>query len=91
MICDIAFGILACIIVMHFSRAREFRADARAAQLVGTPPPMVAALRRLGGMEAGDLPQNVATAGINARPGWLDLFSSHPPIARRIEALKHPG
>ncbi len=90
-ICDIAFGILASIIVMYFSRAREFRADAGAAQLMGTPRPMVAALRRLGGMEAGDLPQNVATAGINARPGWLDLFSSHPPIARRIEALEHAG
>jgi len=46
-ICDIAFGILASIIVMYFSRAREFRADAGAAQLMGTPPPMVAALRRL--------------------------------------------
>ncbi|ACV36096.1 protease HtpX [Accumulibacter sp.] len=90
-ICDIAFGILASIIVMYFSRAREFRADAGAAQLMGTPRPMVAALRRLGGMEAGNLPQNVATAGINARPGWLDLFSSHPPIARRIEALEHAG
>jgi heat shock protein HtpX len=90
-VCDIAFGILASIIVMYFSRAREFRADAGAAQLMGTPRPMVAALRRLGGMEAGDLPQNVATAGINARPGWLDLFSSHPPIARRIEALEHAG
>ena len=90
-ICDIAFGILASIIVMYFSRAREFRADAGAAQLMGTPRPMVAALRRLGGMEAGNLPQNVATAGFNARPGWLDLFSSHPPIARRIEALEHAG
>mgnify|MGYP000998628234 CR=1 FL=1 len=90
-ICDIAFGILVSIVVMYFSRAREFRADAGAAQLMGTPRPMVAALRRLGGMEAGDLPQNVATAGINARPGWLDLFSSHPPIARRIEALEHAG
>jgi len=38
-------------------------------------------------MEAGQLPQNVATAGINGRPGWMALFSSHPPIAQRIEML----
>ncbi|WP_300455832.1 protease HtpX [Accumulibacter sp.] len=87
-ICDIVFGILASIIVMYFSRAREFRADAGAAKLMGTPRPMMAALRRLGGMEAGDLPQNVATAGINGRPGWMALFSSHPPITERIEALQ---
>ena len=85
---DIAFGVLASVIVMYFSRAREFRADAGAAHLMGSPRPMVAALRRLGGMEAGELPQNVATAGINGRPGWMELFSSHPPIAQRIEALQ---
>ena len=87
-ICDIVFGILASIIVMHFSRQREFRADAGAAQLIGSPRPMMAALRRLGGMEAGELPQNVATAGINGRPGWMELFSSHPPIEQRIAALQ---
>lgn len=87
-VCDIVFGILASIIVMYFSRQREFRADAGAAQLMGSPRPMAAALRRLGGMEAGELPQNVATAGINARPGWMALFSSHPPIDERIAALE---
>jgi heat shock protein HtpX len=85
--CDIVFGILASIILMYFSRQREFRADAGAAQLMGTPQPMMNALRRLGGMEAGELPQNVATAGINGRPGWMDLFSSHPPLEMRIAAL----
>jgi heat shock protein HtpX len=85
-VCDIVFGILASIIVMYFSRSREFRADAGAAKLLGTPRPMVDALRRLGGMEAGELPQNVATAGINGRPGWMALFSSHPPIEERIAA-----
>lgn len=39
-------------------------------------------------MEAGQLPQNVATAGINGRPGWMDLFSSHLPIAQRIKMLE---
>jgi heat shock protein HtpX len=38
-------------------------------------------------MEAGELPQNVATSGINGRPGWMDLFSSHPPLEVRIAAL----
>jgi len=86
-VCDIVFGILASIVVMWFSRQREFRADAGAAHLMGTPQPMMNALRRLGGMEAGELPQNVATAGINGRPGWMALFSSHPPLEERIAAL----
>ena len=87
-VCDIVFGILASIIVMYFSRQREFRADAGAARLIGSPEPMMAALRRLGGVEAGELPKTVATAGINGRPGWMELFSSHPPIEQRIEALR---
>ena len=86
-ICDIVFGILASIIVMYFSRQREFRADAGASQLLGSPRPMMAALHRLGNLSAGELPQNVATAGINGRPGWTQLFSSHPPIEQRIAAL----
>ena len=86
LVCDIVFGILASVIVMYFSRQREFRADAGAAQLMGTPQHMMAALRRLGGMEPGALPQNVATAGINGRPGWMALFSSHPPLEARIAA-----
>ncbi|HQW19805.1 MAG TPA: protease HtpX [Rhodocyclaceae bacterium] len=85
--CDIVFGILASVIVMYFSRRREFRADAGAAELMGSPQPMMAALARLGGMQPGALPQNVATAGINGRPGWMELFSSHPPLEARIAAL----
>lgn len=87
LVCDIVFGILASVIVMYFSRQREFRADAGAAQLMGTPQHMMAALRRLGGMAPGALPQNVATAGITGRPGWMALFSSHPPLEERIAAL----
>jgi len=86
-VCDIVFGILASMVVMYFSRQREFRADAGAAKLLGSPLAMIAALRRLGGTEAGELPQNVATAGINGRPGWMALFSSHPPLEDRIAAL----
>jgi heat shock protein HtpX len=85
--CDIVFGILASVIVMYFSRRREFRADAGAAELMGSPQPMMAALARLGGMQPGALPQNVATAGINGRPGWMAMFSSHPPLEDRIAAL----
>lgn len=87
LVCDLILGIAASLIVMAFSRRREFRADAGAARLVGSPAPMISALQRLGGIEAGELPQNMATAGINGRPGWSALFSSHPPIAARIAAL----
>jgi heat shock protein HtpX len=87
-ICDIVFGILASIIVMYFSRQREFRADAGAADLMGDARPMMAALARLQQMHTGELPQNVATAGISGRPGWMDLFSSHPPLDARIHALR---
>jgi len=90
-VADIVFGILASVIVMYFSRQREFRADAGAAWLLGSPQPMMNALRRLGGQEAGELPQNVATAGINGRPGWAELFSSHPPLEARIAALANAG
>ncbi|MFC7515336.1 protease HtpX [Herbaspirillum sp. GCM10030257] len=86
-ICDIVFGILASIIVMYFSRQREFRADRGAAQLLGTSRPMIAALQRLGGLSAGDLPKNMAASGIAGGAGLMALFSSHPPIEDRIAAL----
>ncbi|RZT29602.1 protease HtpX [Cupriavidus agavae] len=86
-ICEIVFGILASIIVAAFSRHREYRADAGAAQLMGTPSPMVAALRRLGGLDADGLPQNMQAMGISGGKSWMALFSSHPPIESRIAAL----
>jgi heat shock protein HtpX len=85
---QIVFGILASMIVMWFSRQREFRADAGSARLLGTPQPMIGALVRLGGMQPGALPQSIATAGVNGAPGWAALFSSHPPIEERIAALQ---
>jgi heat shock protein HtpX len=88
MVSQIVFGILASIIVMWFSRQREFRADAGSAQLLGRPGPMVAALRRLGGLEPGELPKSMAASGINDKPGFMSLFSSHPPIEERIAALE---
>jgi len=89
---DIALGFLAAIIVAWFSRQREFRADAGAAAYLGSPRPMINALARLGGMEPGELPQQVKTMGIAGKPsGLMALFSSHPPIEERIAALQAGG
>ena len=84
---EITLGILASIIVMYFSRQREFRADSGAAWLMGNKQPMISALKRLGGMQAGELPSNMAASGISGKGGIMALFSSHPPIEQRIEAL----
>jgi heat shock protein HtpX len=88
MVCQIVFGIFASMIVMYFSRRREFRADAGSAGLLGTPQPMIGALMRLGSMQPGALPQSLASAGVNGAPGWASLFASHPPIETRIAALQ---
>ena len=86
---DIVLGVLAAVIVAWFSRQREYRADAGAAALMGDKRPMINALARLGGLDPGQLPQSVATMGINGRPsGLMALFSSHPPIEDRIRALQ---
>jgi heat shock protein HtpX len=86
---DIALGFLAAIVVAWFSRRREFRADAGAVALMGSNRPMINALARLGGMQPGELPQQVKAFGINGNPsGMLALFSSHPPIEQRIAALQ---
>ncbi len=88
-ICQIVFGIAASIIVAWFSRQREFRADAGSATLLGTPRSMVAALRRLGGLEPGALPQAFQSHGITeGGSGIMALLSSHPPIEARIAALE---
>ena len=87
-VCEIVFGILASIIVAWFSRQREFRADAGSAHLLHSPKPMINALARLGNLEPGALPQSVASSGISNKPGFMALFSSHPPIEERIAALQ---
>jgi heat shock protein HtpX len=89
-VCEIVFGILASIIVAWFSRQREFRADAGSAKLLNSPRPMMKALARLGGLEPGALPQSVASSGITNKPGFMALFSSHPPIEERIARLQTP-
>ncbi len=88
-VCEVLFGILASIIVAWFSRQREFRADAGSAGLLGSPRPMVSPLRRLGGIEAGDLPQSFQASGIaEGHSKFMGLFASHPPIQQRIAALE---
>jgi heat shock protein HtpX len=90
-VCEIVFGILASAIVMAFSRRREYRADAGSARLLGSPRPMIGALQRLAGMQGSDLPKSVQAFGITGMPGWMALFSSHPPIEARIRALETGG
>ena len=84
---DIVLGFAAAMVVAWFSRQREFRADAGAAQLMGRKQPMVNALARLGGMTPGELPKSVAAFGIAGGIG--QLFSTHPPIEARIAALQN--
>jgi heat shock protein HtpX len=83
---DLVLGFAAQMVVAWFSRQREFRADAGAAQLMGRKQPMVNALARLGGMQPGELPQTVQALGITGGIG--KLFSTHPPIEERIAALQ---
>lgn len=87
---EILFGILATMIVMWFSRYREFRADAGSAALVGKEK-MIRALKRLDSYSK--LPSDnrapaFAAMKISDNKKLLNLFASHPPIAARIEALE---
>jgi heat shock protein HtpX len=85
---DIVLGVLAAIIVAWFSRRREFRADAGAAELMGRKQPMINALARLGGVEPAALPKTVEAMGISGRGGVMALFATHPPIEERIRVLQ---
>ena len=82
------FGVLASIIVMAFSRYREFRADAGGANLAGRQK-MIAALQRLQGNQAkSQLDGQLTAFGISGKPAFAELFMTHPPLARRIAALQ---
>lgn len=90
LIAQIVFGILASVIVMWFSRKREFIADAGGAKLAGTQN-MINALEALKRGAGEPLPDQMAAFGINGKPsghGLKLLFMSHPPLDDRIEALK---
>lgn len=89
---QIIFGILASMIVMAFSRWREFRADKGSARLTGKET-MLAALERLKQYTAiPDDNRSPATSAlmINRHSAFMRLFSSHPTLEERIEALGHP-
>jgi len=88
MAAQVVLGILASMLVMWFSRYREFKADAGGANLAGREK-MIGALRALQrGHEAEDLPGQLAAFGINGG-GVSKLFMSHPPLEERIAALQN--
>lgn len=86
LVLDMVLGLLGSMLVAAFSRYREYRADAGAAQALGSPAPMINALARLGGLQPSELPGNVKGFGISG--GMGSLFASHPPIEARIKALR---
>ena len=92
-VAEILLGILASMVVMWFSRYREYRADAAGAQLAGGAS-MIAALQRLKAEQGlpTDLPGELTAFGIRAGAGsgLANLLRSHPPLDDRIMALQNP-
>ncbi len=88
-VAELVLGVLASIIVMWFSRRREFKADTGGADLAGRRN-MIAALQRLGGLHPQPLPDKMAAFGIagGVGSGLKRLFMTHPPLEERIAALK---
>ena len=85
---QLVLGVLASVIVMWFSRQREFRADAGGANLAGRNK-MIAALERLKmNHEQAALPEKIAAFGISGGHKFSRLFMTHPPLDERIEALR---
>ena len=89
MVAELVLAFLATMVVMWFSRQREFRADAGGAQLAGRRN-MIGALAALGRVHEESLPDKMAAFGISGRrsDGFKRLFMSHPPIEERIAALE---
>ncbi len=87
LLAQIVLGIFASMIVMWFSRWREFRADAGGASLAGRGK-MIAALRRLQDSQKAEMPDELVAFGINTGKMGA-MFSSHPPLAERIRALEN--
>jgi len=88
-VAELVLGILASIIVMYFSRQREFRADVGGARLAGRQN-MIAALERLNSLHPQPLPEKMAAFGIagGMGGGLKRLFMTHPPLEERIAALR---
>ena len=87
MIFQMLFGVLASVIVAYYSRKREFSADAGAAKLVGADK-MRSALERLKQNHPSQLEGSMMAFGIASGKGVAELFSSHPPLDERINALR---
>jgi heat shock protein HtpX len=90
MVFQMVFSILGSVVVMYFSRAREFRADAGAAKISGRDK-MIAALRRLKStfdIVEEDSNQQIACMKISGHSKMAKLFSTHPSLDERIEALQ---
>jgi len=89
MVAELVLAFLATMIVMWFSRQREFRADGGGARLAGRQN-MIRALETLGRGHAEALPDRMAAFGISGGmgQGLKKLFMSHPPIEERIAALR---
>lgn len=86
---EMVFGIVASTIVAWFSRQREFRADAGGASLAGREK-MIAALERLKMSHESTLEGQMMAFGINGKSKTLsELFMSHPPLEKRIAALRN--
>jgi heat shock protein HtpX len=92
-VAQLVLGILASVIVMYFSRQREFRADAGGAELAGREN-MISSLEKLRQVsEQPPLPDQLAAFGISGSvgQGFRRLFMSHPPLEERIAALRASG
>jgi len=87
MLFQVVFGILASTIVLWFSRQREYKADEGSAKLVGKAK-MIAALEKLQSSVEPQLEGSMAAFAINSGSSRSELFLSHPPLSKRIEALK---
>ena len=89
MIAQLVLSFLATMVVMWFSRQREFRADGGGARLAGAQN-MIAALESLSRTHSEALPEKMAAFGISGgkASGFMQLFMSHPPIEARIAALQ---
>jgi heat shock protein HtpX len=87
---ELVFGFLASFITMWYSRKREFHADAGAARLVGKEK-MIAALERLKVSHEPQLEGSMMAFGINGKKSLSELLMSHPPLDKRIHALKAFG
>ena len=79
-------GIGAALVVNAFSRRREYAADRGSAELLVSPAPMIAALRRLGNLQPGVLPDSLKAMGISGK--HASLFATHPSLEDRIAALE---